>query len=104
MIGKRLSSLSSTRHIFAEVRKPYEEALKQSGHNTSLSYDGNPSQPKKKNRRRKIIWFDPPYSESVESNVGREFRNILMRNSPVQHKYHKIFNKNNVNISYCCLI
>ena len=100
MIGKRLSSLSSTRKFCEEVRKPYEEALKQNGHNTSFSYDENPSQPKKKNRRRKIIWFNPPYSESVETNVGREFRNNLMRNIPVQHKYHKIFNKNNVKISY----
>ena len=57
----------------------------------------------KNNRRRKIIWFNPPYIESVETNVGREFRNILMRNFPVQHKYHKIFNKNNEQISYSCM-
>ena len=41
MIGKRLSSLSSTRQIFEEEKMPYEEALKQSGYSTSLSYDEN---------------------------------------------------------------
>ena len=71
MIGKRLSSLSSTRQIFEEEKMPYEEALKQSGYSTSLSYDENTRQPKKKNRRRKIIWFNPPFSQSVETNVGR---------------------------------
>ena len=103
MIGKRLSSLSSTRQIFEEEKMPYEEALKQSGYSTSLSYDENTRQPKKKNRRRKIIWFNPPFSQSVETNVGREFRNILTRNFPVQHKYHKIFNKNTVKLSYSCM-
>ena len=103
MIGKRLSSLSSTRQIFEEEKMPYEEALKQSGYSTSLSYDENTRQPKMKNRRRKIIWFNPPFSQSVETNGGREFRNILTRNFPVQHKYHKIFNKNTVKISYSCM-
>ena len=34
------------------------------------------------------------YSERVETNVGRGFRNILTRKFSVQHEYHNIFNKN----------
>ena len=43
-----------------------------------------------------IIWLNQPFSETVETNISREFRNILTRNFPVQHKHQKITNKNTV--------
>ena len=27
----------------------------------------------RKNRQRNIIWFNPPYSMNVQTNIGREF-------------------------------
>ncbi len=40
---------------------------------------------------------------NVATNIGREFLQILSRNFPANHKYHKIFNKNTVKISYSCM-
>ena len=103
MIERRLSGLSSTRDIFEEDKKPYEEALKLSGYDTTLSYHPQSNKPNKNNRRRKILWFNPPFSNSVATNVGREFLKILERNFPKNHKYYKIFNKNTVKVSYSCM-
>ena len=49
-----------------------------------------------------MIWFNPPYSKNVITKVGHYFLNLLDKHFPRQHKLHKIFNKNTVNISYSC--
>ena len=33
-------------------------------------------------RRRKIISFNTPFSESVESNIGKPFLNLIKRRFP----------------------
>ena len=52
------------------------------------------------NRKRKIIWFNPPYSINVSTNIGKSFLTILDRYFPKSHELYKIFNRNNVKISY----
>ena len=32
---------------------------------------------KKKNRKRKMIWYNPPYNEAVKTNIGQRFLNII---------------------------
>ena len=54
-------------------------------------------------RRRNIIWFNPPFCKSVKTNIGRYFLKLLNKHFPSHHKLHKMFNKNNVKISYSCL-
>ena len=107
MIEKRLSGLSSNKEIFDEEKMPYEEALTLSGHNVPLKYTepdtSSTSTTNKRKRRRKVMWYNPPYSKSVSTNIGREFLNIITRNFPPHHKYHKLFNRNNVKISYSCM-
>ena len=53
--------------------------------------------------KRKIIWFNPPYSKSVATNVGKHFLKLLEKHFPKHHKFRKIFNKNTVKVSYSCL-
>ena len=60
---------------------------------------------KNSKRKRKIICFNPPYSSNVSTNIGKRVLTILDRDFPKSHKLHKIFNRNNVRISYIpCLI
>ena len=56
-----------------------------------------------KNRKRKIIWLNPPYSSNVSTNIGKSFLAILGSYFPKSHKLYKIFNRNNVKISYSSL-
>ena len=57
---------------------------------------------KNRKRKRKIIWFNPPYSKSVVSNIGKYFFNCLSSELPRGHKMCKLFNQNTVKSGYCC--
>ena len=32
--------------------------------------------------QRNIIWFNPPYSMNVQTNIGREFLNLVSKHFP----------------------
>ena len=84
-----------------------EKALKDSGFNEKLFYikenTTSNDQDEKKKRKRKILWFDPRYSSTVKTNVGKLFLELLRQHFPKGHKLHKVFNKNTINVSYSCL-
>ena len=50
-----------------------------------------------------MIWFNPTYSRAVITNVAKKFLQLLDLNFPTSNKFHKTFNNNNVNVSYCCI-
>ena len=54
-------------------------------------------------RRRNIIWFNPPYSINVKTNISKRFLQLVDKYFPKKHKLNKIFNRNNVKVSYSCL-
>ena len=49
---------------------------------------------------KRNIWFNPPFSKNVSKNIGKYFLPLIQKHFPNNHKYHKIFNKNNVKVSY----
>ena len=104
MLAKRLSNLSCNHEEFAKAIPEYEEAMRRSGHKSEIKYETSPHPNKRRSRKRKIIWFNPPYSEHVCTNIGREFRRLLTKNFPPTHRLHKICNNNNnVKLSYSCI-
>ena len=56
-----------------------------------------------RNRRRNIIWYNPPFGKNVSTNIGQTFLNIIDDEFPAGHSLHKIFNCNTVKISYSCM-
>ena len=58
---------------------------------------------KSKNRKRKVTWFNPPFSANVSTNVGKKFLTLIDKHFPVHHKYRKLFNRSNLKVSYCCM-
>ena len=102
-IENQISVTSSNKDIFDKSIMPYKDALKESGFSEALNYIGPITSKKQKNRKRKIIWFNPPFSKSVKSNIGRIFLRLLSKYFPRNHTMHKIFNRNTVKISYSCL-
>ena len=103
-VERRLSKLSSNEKIFNDSIPIYQEALTKAGCNHKLTYQkhdqkkGNSQQ-----RKRQIIWFNPPYSKNVTTKVGKLFLSLTDKHFPPHHKLHKLFNQNNVKISYSCL-
>ena len=49
-----------------------------------------------------LIWFNPPISKNVQTNIGREFLNLIENCFPLNHKLRTLFNKNNLKLSYSC--
>jgi hypothetical protein len=101
MIQTRLSDLSSDAHEFNNAKDDYATALANSGFHDEMQFAKSTPKPKR-NRKRNIIWFNPPYNEAVENNIGREFISLIDKHFPSLHKYRKIFNKSNLRLSYSC--
>ena len=40
---------------------------------------------------------------NVETNIGKTFLKLIDKHFPKTNKFHKIFNRNNVKVSYSCL-
>ena len=70
MISQRVSHLSSSETVFNSSKKVYEDALKNSGYKESISYIEKDSKRKHK-RCRQIIWFNPPFSKDLITNIGK---------------------------------
>ena len=57
----------------------------------------------RRKRTRNIIWFNPRYSKTVATNIGKKFLGLLDKHFPRNHKFYKIFNRNTVKVSYGCM-
>jgi hypothetical protein len=101
MISKRLSSLSSSENEFKEVVSPYNEALKVAGYKeNNLQFEDGKKTGKKRNRGRKVLWFNPPFSSNVYTNLTKIFRNLLNKHFRKGTWLGKMFNVNNCKLSY----
>ena len=103
-INRRISDNSCNEHEFNKAKPVYDDALKSSGYTEMLSSNKHrhPVRPRR-NRQRNIIWYNPPFSKSVKTNIGRTFLDLISRHFSRHHKYHSLFNKNNVKVSYSCM-
>ena len=61
MINKRLSDLSCNEDEFKKAKPLYENALKESGYKAEMKYEASENI-NNRNRHRKMIWFNPPFS------------------------------------------
>ena len=104
-IEKRLSSLSSSKEIFEETVPYYEQQLSNCGYKEKLNYrDPTPQNLiTKRKRQRNILWFNPPYSKTVKTKIGKFFLQLIKKHFPKEHKFHKIFNRNKLKLSYSCM-
>ena len=98
-IAKRISDISSNETAFNNSIPLYQEALKKSAFTEKLSYIKsenvrNINTEEKKQRKRKIIWFNPPYSMNVKTNIGKTFLKLVRKHFPKRNALNKIFNKN----------
>ena len=76
-ISKRISNISSDKATF-NVAPSYNNVLSASGYKVNLTYQQDLT-PSKKVRQIKIIWFNPPYSMNVETNIGKNFLNLIVK-------------------------
>ena len=81
----------------------FQKAIWKSGHEHTLKFDPqarNPPSKKRSRKNRNCLWFNPPYNHTVTTNIGKEFLTLLDKCFPPENPLRKIFNRNNVKISY----
>ena len=84
----------------------YNNALHDSGFMNDVEYMGSrlaKDPATKRNRVRRITWFNPPFSKNVITRVGHKFLKLIDKNFPIGSRLHKIFNRNTVKVSYSCM-
>ena len=104
-INRRLSLISATKEIFEREAPVYQAALEKSGHTYKLNFDENLSLDMEKTKsrtRNNVVWFKPPFSQAVKTNVGRQFLKLLDKHFPPGSPLHAIFNRSKVKMSYRC--
>ena len=72
-LNKRLSSISSNRQVFDEVAPLYQAELDRAGHQHKLEFKDEEIGGGKRKRKKKILWFNPPYSMDLKTPVGKKF-------------------------------
>ena len=64
-INKRISTLSS------DAAPAYQNALGNSNFSHKLEYTPHETQRPRRNRQRNVVWFNPPFSKNVKTNIAR---------------------------------
>ena len=101
-VNKRLSSISSSEQMFNKAKPLFQQAIEKSGYNYQLKFEPKPDKPphRKKNRKRNILWFNPPFNSTVTTNVAKEFLSLIDQCFPQGNPLRKIFNRKTVKVSY----
>ena len=55
----------------------------------------------RRNRRGNIIWYNPPFSKNVKTNIVKQLLRLLDKHFGKNYKNHKVFNCNDVKTCYC---
>ena len=103
---KRLSSISCNEAEFEKAKPLYQAALEKSGYKHKLTYQpstGDNPVPRRRNRSRNVTWFNPPFNQAVNQNVGKSFLQLIDKHFKPGHKYRCIFNRQTIKISYSCM-
>ena len=100
-VNQRISSNSSNKELFDETVAPFQQALKNSGYDHKLSFETPKTNSKnKRNKKRKMIYFNPPFSSGVKSQVGAQILKLVDSCFSKTNPLHKIFNRHTVKVSY----
>lgn len=102
-INKRLSSLSSDKASFDKTAPPYQKALDEGGYQYTLHYEPTTTAKRKNRQRSNILWYNPPFSKNVSTNIGHKFLSLIDKHFTKDHSLRKIFNRNTIKISYSCM-
>ena len=93
-VNRRLSALSSSEKIFMDAIPVYQAALEKAGYHYKLKYEPrvyNDGGRRRKNNRKRhdVVWFNPPFSEEVKTNVGAKFLRLIDKHFPKTSPLHK---------------
>ena len=83
--SKRVSDLSWNEEIFEKTKPAYRDAWNKSVFQEKLSYTSAQNKNDKignKQWKRKIMWYNAPYSANIKTNVGKTFLTFIKKALP----------------------
>ena len=99
---------SATCGALCLVLKPYVFVgcvlvlLSKSNFNVQLEYEQQNNTRKRHNRQCNVLWYNPPYSKNVKTNLAQNFLQLIDKHFPPNNKLNKLFNRHTVRVSYSC--
>ena len=73
-ISKRINTLSANETTFNKSKDLYNNALAEGGFKYKITFQKQQNTPtitnNTKKRKRKVIWFNPPFNLNVSTNIG----------------------------------
>ena len=105
MVATRLTNLSSNEAVFLSEIDAYREAMNSSGYSEPLIYqhdETNNGKRRNRCRTKKVVWFNPPFCQSVKTNIGTKFLALIDKHFK-DTSLAKHFNRSTLKISYSCL-
>ena len=97
---KRLSLLSTNEDIINSASLQYQEALDKAGYKCKYNATATLGASKKRYRCKQIMWFNPPFSHYVKTNLGAEFLKIVDSCFLPGNPLRVMCNKNTIKLSY----
>ena len=101
-ISSRLASISCNAEEFHRAKPIYEETPRKRGFTGDMKYVDKQSE-QRQIRKRNVTWFNSPFNQNVTTNVARQFLSLVDKHFQRYHRYHTLFNRNNVKCSYSCM-
>ena len=99
-----LSNLSSNEQLFKVSTTHYRDNLRQSRYNKELTYKpADTNHQKHSNHKRKIIWFNAPFSNDIFTKIGKSFLSLLDLNFQKNTIYNSTFNRNKIKVNFSCM-
>ena len=88
---------------FDAAAPEYNEALRRRNFNTQLTYQPpSASSNTRRNRSQNVIWYNPPFSKNVKTNIAYNFLQLTDKHFPPNNKLSKFFTRHIVRESYSC--
>ena len=103
ILTKDFPAYHQQKKIFENWKDIYKLPLLQFGYKENLNCTEKNNKIDQKTQKCIILWFNPPYSKSVETNIDKLYLCLISKPFPPTHKYRKIFNGNTIKINYTCM-
>ena len=95
--NKRINGLSKNKQLFDKCKPTYNQILRASGFKQSLNFELKTKVvPRKRNRKRKIIYYNPPFDISVKQNLRNLFYDLINKYFPTEHPSSKFYNNKSI--------
>ena len=89
---------TSNKELFIQETPYYHAVMDRAGHKEKLTckVEDNAVETGSELRGRGIIWFNPPWSSNIRTNVGGKFISLVKKHFPL----NTIFNLKKLKVSY----